>query len=449
MLRATAVILGLSAACAIPVLNANARTESGTRWAVLIAGSSGYMNYRHQADISHAYTLLTKDGGVAPENVITFMVDDIAQSRENPFKGTLINKPNGPNVYPGSDKIDYKGKDVTPKNFLNALTGGKSELYSMNVSSGAKVLQSGPNDDVFVFFADHGAPGLIAFPDINPLRQSRLLAKQLQDAIATMAENKMFKQLVFYLESCESGSMFDKVLKTPNVYAVTASSPKESSYATYYDKKRQTYLGDLFSVSWMEDSDSATSSETLADQFTRVKKATNKSTVEKYGDTSIADELVDEWSAAGTPSLAADVPAPVRDSVSSRDVVLEVLTNRLETAIEVQQATNTDAQSATQAVDAARSALVAEKARRADSTQRVHALVRRVASASEVTSLLGETGTIEQWDCYEQGLFEYESTCGRFDDYSLRFAGVFANMCEAGHTAERIGKAAREVCGAL
>ena len=27
-----------------------------------------------------------------------------------------------------------------------------------------KVIDSGPNDHVFVYFADHGAPGLIAFP---------------------------------------------------------------------------------------------------------------------------------------------------------------------------------------------------------------------------------------------------------------------------------------------
>ena len=27
-----------------------------------------------------------------------------------------------------------------------------------------KVIESGPNDHVFVYFADHGAPGLIAFP---------------------------------------------------------------------------------------------------------------------------------------------------------------------------------------------------------------------------------------------------------------------------------------------
>lgn len=39
------------------------------------------------------------------------------------------------------------------------------------------------------------------------------------------------------------------------VYATTAANPKESSYACYYDEKRNTYLGDWYSVNWMEDSD--------------------------------------------------------------------------------------------------------------------------------------------------------------------------------------------------
>ena len=39
------------------------------------------------------------------------------------------------------------------------------------------------------------------------------------------------------------------------VYATTASNPDESSYACYWDQKRQTYLGDVYSVNWMEDSD--------------------------------------------------------------------------------------------------------------------------------------------------------------------------------------------------
>lgn len=44
-------------------------------------------------------------------------------------------------------------------------------------------------------------------------------------------------------------------LKSLLVYATTAANPTESSYACYYDEKRSTYLGDWYSVNWMEDSD--------------------------------------------------------------------------------------------------------------------------------------------------------------------------------------------------
>lgn len=40
-----------------------------------------------------------------------------------------------------------------------------------------------------------------------------------------------------------------------SVYATTAANPHESSYACYYDARRETYLGDWYSVNWMEDSD--------------------------------------------------------------------------------------------------------------------------------------------------------------------------------------------------
>jgi hypothetical protein len=63
---------------------------------------------------------------------------------------------------PPTASLSHAGNAVTPANFLNALTGGAT-LGANNTAAG-KVLQSGPNDDVFVFFSDHGAPGLIAFP---------------------------------------------------------------------------------------------------------------------------------------------------------------------------------------------------------------------------------------------------------------------------------------------
>ncbi|KAK5971794.1 hypothetical protein GCK32_013811 [Trichostrongylus colubriformis] len=74
-----------------------------------------------------------------------------------------------------------------------------------------------------------------------------------------MHRNHKFGQLVFYLEACESGSMFEGILKNNiNVYAVTAANGRESSYATYcdlYETMQLPCLGDEFSVNWMEDSD--------------------------------------------------------------------------------------------------------------------------------------------------------------------------------------------------
>jgi len=102
-----------------------------------------------------------------------------------------------------------------------------------------------------VYFADHGAPGFVAFPE------DEMTAEQLNDAIQNMHSQNKFKQMVLYIEACESGSMFnDKLPSDINVYATTAANPNESSYACYYDSKLETYLGDCYSVNWMENVDS-------------------------------------------------------------------------------------------------------------------------------------------------------------------------------------------------
>jgi legumain len=120
-----------------------------------------------------------------------------------------------------------------------------------------KVLKSNDKSKVFLFFSDHGAPGLIAFPT------KYLYADQFNTIINNMYENKMYSQMVLYIEACESGSMFNNILKNNiNVYAVTAANPSESSWGTYCypddvvnGVHMNTCLGDLFSVNWIENAD--------------------------------------------------------------------------------------------------------------------------------------------------------------------------------------------------
>ncbi|VDP30625.1 unnamed protein product [Schistosoma curassoni] len=50
------------------------------KWAILVAGSNGFDNYRHQADVCHAYHVL-RSKGIKPEHIITMMYDDIAHNK--------------------------------------------------------------------------------------------------------------------------------------------------------------------------------------------------------------------------------------------------------------------------------------------------------------------------------------------------------------------------------
>ena len=76
------------------------RREQGQLWAVLVAGSRGWENYRHQADVCHAYQVL-HGHGVPEDNIIVMMYDDIAYNQRNPYQGKIFNRPNGSDVYKG------------------------------------------------------------------------------------------------------------------------------------------------------------------------------------------------------------------------------------------------------------------------------------------------------------------------------------------------------------
>ena len=121
--------------------------EHEDNWAILAAGSEGYWNYRHQADVYHAYQILLKRG-YNPDHIIVFAQDDITNNTRNPFPGKVFNKKNGEDVYSGV-KIDYKGKDNSGSNFIKVLTGDKQGMTGIGTG---RVLESTSKDNVLFIF---------------------------------------------------------------------------------------------------------------------------------------------------------------------------------------------------------------------------------------------------------------------------------------------------------
>jgi len=404
------------------------QVNQATHWALLVAGSNGYYNYRHQADICHAYQLLHKNG-IPDENIVVMMYDDIAYNRENPTPGKIINRPGGPDVYTGVP-IDYKHKDVTPENFLKILQG-----YDMTGVGSEKTIKSGADDRVFVYFADHGAPGLIAFP------AGELHAQDLNNAILSMHAQKKYKEMVMYIEACESGSMFNrhKLPSNINVYATTAANGAESSYACYWDKERDTYLGDVYSVKWMENSDQANlKTETLHQQYLIVKKEVNTSHVQEFGDLTMGPEVLGIYQGEVKSNETKVYPeASIADAVPSPEVPMMILYHKLQKA---------------KTAEEHRSIMYMmemEQKKRVDVKKTITAIVSSLYAEEEKQSLLmSRPATPNRDECYKQAVTTFREKCFNFSEYeyALRHVFVLANLCDEGLHSNLIVKSIESAC---
>ncbi|KAL3655691.1 hypothetical protein CASFOL_000087 [Castilleja foliolosa] len=426
-------------------LRGNNVGSEGTRWAVLVSGSNGYSNYRHQADVCHAYQIL-KRGGLKDENIVVFMYDDIANNPENPRPGVIINNPRGEDVYKGVPK-DYVGDQVTADNFYAVILGNKTA-----VSGGSrKVIDSRPNDHIFIYYSDHGAAGIIGMPK-GPF----VAAKDLTDVLKKKHASGTYKSLVFYLEACDAGSMFDGLLpKGLNIYATTASNAAELSWGVYCDFKefKGICLGDTYSVSWMEDSEvNNLQTETLMQQYQLVKKRTIKgnehgssSHVVQYGDIKLSSDSVSTYLGAHSTTnrnhtLVDDHQYSINQSYTSidqRDADLHYFRHKF---IKAPQGSAKKAE--------ARKQLDEVIAHRAHVDKSVELIGKILIGIDKVMANVRPVGQplVDDWDCLKSTVRTFERYCGSLSRYGMKHMRSFANMCNAGVKTEQMAKASSQAC---
>jgi len=434
-------------------------------WAVLVAGSNGFWNYRHQSDIFHAYHILIQNG-VPRENIIVMAYDDIANNQENPIPGKVFNKPDpngeGFNVYEGV-QIDYKGNDVTPQIFMGVLEG---DLKKVQGKGTGRVLKSTENDNVFVYFSDHGATGLIAFPN------EELYADQLIESLKTMHEKKIYKKLVFYLEACESGSMFDKILPDNlNIYATTAANPYQSSWATYCSpddvigkKSIGTCLGDEYSVNWIEDSDSNTkNNESLQIQYEHTRDKTKNSEVHQYGSLVFTSENI--WDFQGNAGTKKQ-PKIVRKMEKLFKRVYNKVRDLLGYVDDELQEENSDGGNLEYLEEAKNSRVDSREAKmlylyhkvlnkndEESQTAFIQEAKHIKLSDSIFTSFNQEFEITEEplvneinFKCLRAGVESYKRICNHWGEYDLKYVRNIAAACEKNVSNEKIIDAFKSIC---
>ncbi|XP_078262908.1 legumain [Rhinoraja longicauda] len=402
--------------------------NGGHHWVVLVAGSNGWYNYRHQADVCHAYQIVHQHG-VPDDRIIVMMFDDLAQSNENPTKGIIINQPNGTDVYKGVVK-DYVQEHVTPEIFLAVLRG---DAEAVKGKGSGKVLRSGPKDHVFIYFADHGADGILGFPsdDLN--------VDDLQKTIRYMHRHKKYAQMVLYIEACESGSMMVDLPEDINVFATTAANPDESSYACYYDEARDTYLGDVYSVVWMEDSDQEDlRKESLHQQFKIVKKRTNTSHVQEYGNLTLSHMKLNAFQGSKKAPPKTRPPLDIVDAVPSPDVLLDILKRKYMATNDIELAQK----------------LLTEINAHLERKRVIQETMKKIAffvtqSVEQADWILNSRSRIHDHACYQTVNYHFKTRCFNWhvslNEYALRQLYALVNLCE-GYSVNSILQAMDKVC---
>lgn len=272
-----AVAQWVAQAVAVTVLScllAGCSNQGSERWAVLVASSPGWEGgYYGQASVCAAYHMLL-DRGFAEANIITIMPDDAANSSQNPYQGQLFNRlPNSTGNISDADvhggcKIDYRGDQVNVLTFLRVLNETQSSADL------PKVLTSGPQDYVFVYLVGEGHVSSVKFPGQS------LHADNVTAVLKLMKKNGKFGELVFYLDSNHSGSMFDGLSEDMPVYAMTStdssgSAPK-ADCGIVLKNHTMPCMGTKFSHSWMNDTEKH--GGTFQEQFDNVKAQVGNST---------------------------------------------------------------------------------------------------------------------------------------------------------------------------
>ena len=187
-------------------------------WAVIVDTSRFWFNYRHAANVLSIYRSV-KRLGIPDSHIILMLSDDMACNPRNPRPGTVFNNENeNINVYGDDIEVDYRGNEVTVKNFIRVLTGRLPEA-----TPHSKKLMSDETSNILIYMSGHGGDGFLKFQDSEEISDL-----ELADVIEQMWQKKRYNQILFMIDTCQAQSMFLKIY-SPNVVSIGSSKVGEDS----------------------------------------------------------------------------------------------------------------------------------------------------------------------------------------------------------------------------
>lgn len=243
--------------------------KTDKKWALVIATSTKWSDYRHQADAFDMYQML-KRHGFDDDHIVLIASDGYAYNSQNPTPGEIRVRRGGPNVY-SKAAIDYDIDKIEPSDLYDILAGNRSERLP-------HVLSPDADDNVFVFWSGHGRYGSLPWGSDN-----LVTAYELNSTFSMLAKQKKFRQLLFALEACYGGSIGEACNGIPGLLSITAANSSEPSWAEEKDPDMHIFLSNAFTRTFEETIDE-NPEISICNLYYNLARTTNGSHVSVYNE---------------------------------------------------------------------------------------------------------------------------------------------------------------------
>lgn len=215
------------------------------QYAVLVQGSEGYVNYRHQADVLSVYQALRR-GGFPDDHIILIIDADMASHPNNPQPGTVRTSADGPDLLSGTDVlpkavIDYDSRNLSAQDIADILAGRSSSRLPV-------VVPQGEGNNVLLYWSGHGRSSSQGGADEFAWRDTYAGRGLTADLLRETAEAMTFRKLCIAAEPCYGECVVRSVEGLPGVLAMSGASADEQSWADHWSDDARIWLCDRFTL---------------------------------------------------------------------------------------------------------------------------------------------------------------------------------------------------------
>ena len=218
------------------------------QYAVLVQGSEGFKNYRHQSDVLSVYQLLRANG--FPDDHIILVIDKALADKTN---NVIRAADDGPDLLGGTDglpaaRADYDNADITPADICNILLGTATDRTPV-------VMPRNAQQNVFVYWSGHGRSTAHGGADEFVWRDARsgsgFSADLLSQTVQQMYEQGLYRKMLVVAEPCYGEVVVRSIDGIRGVLGMTGASSTEQSWADNWSATDLIWLCDRFTQNFV------------------------------------------------------------------------------------------------------------------------------------------------------------------------------------------------------